>query len=97
MGWMSFARFALLSCSLALTFQTCLPASRTNMLIPHLKPFEAASTPLASDSRSNPSTLAAYCVLGLTSFSNVSDERNSAKLYHLSRLEGIAAGSPTLL
>lgn len=94
---MSLARFALLSCSLALTFHTCLPASRTKILIPHLKPFDAASTPLANESKSNPSTLAAYCVFGLTSLSNISDERNSAKLYHLSRLEGMVAGSPTLL
>lgn len=97
MGWISLALFALLSCSFALTFHTCLPASNTKMLIPHLKPFEAASTPLASDSKSSPSTLAAYCVFGLTSFSKVSDERNSAKLYHLSLLEGMVAGSPTLL
>ena len=67
------------------------------MLMPHLKPLLAASTPLAKERRRSPSTLAAYWVFGLTSFSNDSEDKNSARLYHLNLLDGMFEASPTLL
>lgn len=75
-GCTNLLRLALLSWSLEHTFQTCFPASKTRILIPHLNPFDAASTPLVRDRKSRLSTLAGSWVLGFTSFSNDSEDKN---------------------